>query len=81
LNFDRKRKGFAYPKALLHAVESRTSSPVRIPRNPVTLESVSTEGLFPCGEGPGYAGGITSSAVDGIKTALEWIKKFVSLSS
>lgn len=76
LNFDRKRKGFAHPQALLHAVESRTSSPVRIPRDPDTLESVSTEGLFPCGEGPGYAGGITSAAVDGIKAALAWIKKF-----
>ncbi len=75
-HFDRKRKGFAHRQALLHAVESRTSSPVRIPRHPDTLESVSTPGLFPCGEGPGYAGGITSAAVDGIRAALAWIQKF-----
>lgn len=74
--FDQKRRGFTHPDALLHAVESRTSSPVRIPRDPDTLESVSTQGLFPCGEGPGYAGGITSAAVDGIKAALAWIEKF-----
>ena len=77
LEFDKKRRGFAHPNALLHAVESRTSSPVRITRDPETLESINTKGLFPCGEGPGYAGGITSAAVDGIKAALAWIKKFV----
>lgn len=77
LAFDKKRRGFAHPDALLHAVESRTSSPVRITRDPVTLESISTQGLFPCGEGPGYAGGITSAAVDGIRAALAWIEKFV----
>ncbi len=76
--FDQKRKGFAHPDAVLHAVESRTSSPVRIPRDPATFESVSTPGLFPCGEGPGYAGGITSAAVDGIKAALAWIERFVN---
>lgn len=76
LEFDKKRKGFAHPDAVLHAVESRTSSPVRITRHPETLESVSTKGLFPCGEGPGYAGGITSAAVDGIRAALAWIKNF-----
>lgn len=78
LEFDSKRKGFAHPDAILHAVESRTSSPVRITRNPETYESISTEGLFPCGEGPGYAGGITSAAVDGIKAALAWIENFCS---
>lgn len=78
LEFDRKRRGFSHPKALLHAVESRTSSPVRITRHPDTYESISTEGLFPCGEGPGYAGGITSAAVDGMKAALAWIDKFAS---
>lgn len=77
LDFDRRRRGFAHPDAVLHAVESRTSSPVRIPRDPETFESVSTEGLFPCGEGPGYAGGITSAAVDGMRAALAWIGKFV----
>jgi len=76
--FEEKRPGFLYPQALLHAVESRTSSPVKIPRDPETLESLSLSGLFPCGEGPGYAGGITSAAVDGIKAALGWIQKFCS---
>ncbi len=76
LDFEEKRPGFIYPHALLHAVESRTSSPVKIPRDPETLEALSLSGLFPCGEGPGYAGGITSAAVDGIKAALGWIKKF-----
>ncbi|HCU23675.1 MAG TPA: hypothetical protein DF383_01560 [Deltaproteobacteria bacterium] len=77
LDFDRRRRGFAHPDAILHAVESRTSSPLRMPRHPETLESLSLEGLFPCGEGPGYAGGITSAAVDGMRAALAWIEKFV----
>jgi uncharacterized FAD-dependent dehydrogenase len=77
LDFDRRRRGFAHPEAVLHAVESRTSSPVRITRDPDTFESTSTEGLFPCGEGPGYAGGITSAAVDGVRAALAWIEKFI----
>lgn len=75
--FEKKRHGFLLPDAVLHAVESRTSSPVRITRDPETLESVNTEGLFPCGEGPGYAGGITSAAADGIEAALAWIRKFI----
>lgn len=73
--FEKQRRGFYSPEALLHAVESRTSSPIRIPRDENTLESVNTKGLYPCGEGPGYAGGITSAAVDGMKAALAWIKK------
>ncbi len=76
IDFDRKRRRFANSNAILHAVESRTSSPVRITRDENSLESISTEGLFPCGEGPGYAGGITSAAVDGIRAALAWIEKF-----
>ena len=52
-------------EALLVAVESRTSAPVRIPRNPETLMHPQVRGLFPCGEGAGYAGGIVSSAMDG----------------
>ncbi|MBQ9548827.1 MAG: FAD-binding protein [Bacteroidales bacterium] len=55
--------------ALLLGVESRTSSPVRIPRDPETLESLSLPGLYPCGEGAGYSGGIVSSAIDGIRCA------------
>ncbi len=68
LLFDRKLKGFADGDAVLTAAESRSSSPVRILRNE-KMQSVSMEGLYPCGEGAGYAGGIMSAAVDGIKAA------------
>ena len=70
-DFDRKYPGFLTNEAVIVGVESRSSSPVRIVRNPETLESVSTPGLYPCGEGAGYAGGITSSALDGINAALK----------
>ncbi len=66
--FDRKLKGFMHPDALLTAVETRTSSPVRIQRNEL-FQSTSIKGLFPAGEGAGYAGGIVSAAVDGIRVA------------
>ena len=62
-------KGYLTNDAILHAPESRTSSPVRIPRNPDTLEHLQIKGLYPCGEGAGYAGGITSAAVDGVRVA------------
>ncbi|MCR4566065.1 MAG: FAD-binding protein, partial [Bacteroidales bacterium] len=61
--------GYYTNDALLLGVESRTSSPVRIPRDVQTLESLSVPGLYPCGEGAGYAGGIVSSALDGIACA------------
>ncbi|HSO21185.1 MAG TPA: FAD-binding protein [Desulfosarcina sp.] len=67
--FDGKMKGFLDDAALVVGVESRTSSPVRIPRNPQTLQHVALRGLFPCGEGAGYAGGIVSCAVDGERIA------------
>lgn len=67
-DMDKRLRGFACPDAVLTAVESRTSSPVRIERDE-TLQSVSLKNLYPCGEGAGYAGGITSSAVDGIRVA------------
>ena len=60
-----------YRQTAIVGVESRSSSAVRIVRNPETLESISTPGLYPCGEGAGYAGGITSSALDGIHAALQ----------
>lgn len=63
-------RGYYTNDAVLVGVESRTSSPVRIPRDPKTLESVSFPGLLPCGEGAGYSGGIVSSAIDGINCAL-----------
>ena len=61
--------GYYTNDALLLGVESRTSSPVRLPRNPETLQHIDVPGLFPCGEGAGYAGGIVSSALDGINCA------------
>ena len=64
-----KMRNYYTNAALLLGVESRTSSPVRIPRDPETLEYVSLPGLYPCGEGAGYAGGIVSSALDGINVA------------
>jgi len=67
--FDRTIKGFAMPDALLTGVETRTSSPVRIPRDERSFESLSTKGLYPAGEGAGFAGGILSAAVDGMKVA------------
>ena len=69
VSMDSKLKGFADPDALLTAAETRSSSPVRITRNSETLQSVSVKGLYPCGEGAGYAGGIVSAAADGIKCA------------
>ena len=69
VKMDRQLKGFASPDALLTGAEARSSSPVRILRNAETLQSVSIKGLYPCGEGAGYAGGIVSAAVDGIKCA------------
>jgi uncharacterized FAD-dependent dehydrogenase len=69
LDFGKHMKGFFTNDAVVHAPESRTSSPVRIPRNPLTLEHVNIKGLYPCGEGAGYAGGIISAAIDGQKCA------------
>ena len=62
-------RGYYTNDALLLGVESRTSSPVRIPRDPETLECLQVPGLYPCGEGAGYSGGIVSSALDGIRCA------------
>ena len=71
----RKLQGFDHPDAVLTGPETRSSSPVRILRDMETLESVGLAGLYPCGEGAGYAGGIISAAVDGIKCAEKIIKK------
>jgi uncharacterized FAD-dependent dehydrogenase len=64
-------KGYMTNEAILHAPESRTSSPVRIPRDNSSLEHLQIKGLYPCGEGAGYAGGIISAAIDGEKCALK----------
>lgn len=76
VKFGRKMKGYYTNNAVLHAPESRTSSPVSIPRHPDSLEHITIKGLYPCGEGAGYAGGIISAAIDGINCvdaiALKW---------
>ena len=74
--FDRVIPGFASPAPLLCAPESRTSSPVRLVRDPESLEAVSHPGIYPCGEGAGYAGGITSAAVDGLRVAEAVIRRY-----
>jgi uncharacterized protein len=67
--FGRKMKGYYTNEAILVGVESRTSSPVKVPRDKETLQHPQVGGLFPCGEGAGYAGGIISAAIDGINCA------------
>jgi uncharacterized protein len=69
--FGKTMRGYVTNDAILHAPESRTSSPVRIPRDNQTLEHLQIKGLYPCGEGAGYAGGIISAAIDGEKCALK----------
>ncbi len=69
LQFGRSSHGFLTNDAVMIAVETRTSSPVRIPRDSETLQHIGLQGLFPCGEGAGYAGGIVSSAIDGERCA------------
>ena len=76
-NFEQKIPGFNDDNAILAGVESRTSSPVRIPRNE-NLESL-IKGIYPCGEGAGYAGGITTSAMDGLKVAESIISTYQNL--
>jgi uncharacterized FAD-dependent dehydrogenase len=71
VQFGKAMKGYMTNEAILHAPESRTSSPVRIPRDNFSLEHVQIKGLYPCGEGAGYAGGIISAAIDGEKCALK----------
>ena len=70
--FDKKIKGFASPDTLLTGIETRSSSPVKIIRNENYMSNI--DGIYPCGEGAGYAGGIMSAAVDGIKCALALMK-------
>lgn len=75
--FDKKMRGYLTNEAQIVGVESRTSSPVRIPRDPKTGVHPDIAGLFPCGEGGGYAGGIASAAMDGERSA-EWVKNWLS---
>lgn len=67
--FNKSMKGYLTNDAVVHAPETRTSSPVKIPRDEITLEHIQIRGLYPSGEGAGYAGGIISAAMDGIKVA------------
>lgn len=76
--FDRKMRGYLTHEAIVVGIESRSSSPVRIPRNTENYEHVGIKGLYPCGEGAGYAGGITSSAMDGINAAQKIIESLTT---
>lgn len=76
--FGRRSPGFLTPEATLIAIETRTSAPVRIPREPEGLHHIEAEGLFPCGEGAGYAGGIVSAAIDGERCA-EAVARWLAL--
>ena len=76
MQFGKFAKGFLTNEAMLIGVETRTSSPIRIIRNPETLQHITVEGLFPCGEGAGYAGGIVSAAIDGERCAEKLVELF-----
>lgn len=79
--FDREMRGFISDSALLHGVESRTSCPIRVTRDPGSLQSLSHQGLYPAGEGAGYAGGITSAACDGIRVAEAIVSEAASVAA
>ena len=74
-DFDKKCPGFLTNEAVVMGLESRTSSPVRIPRNPETLQHIHIRNLYPAGEGAGYSGGIVSAAIDGIRTVEAYAHK------
>ena len=78
VSFEKKLKGFAAPDAILTGAETRTSAPVRILRGE-DMCALGKKGIYPCGEGAGYAGGITSAAIDGIKAALKIMEQFAPL--
>eukprot|EP01038_Epipyxis_sp_PR26KG_P004575 gene4575-6448_t len=77
-DFDRRMPGYITPEAIMHGVETRTSAPIQITRDANSFQSVNMKGLYPVGEGAGYAGGIMSAAVDGIKMAKSLIKQLES---
>jgi uncharacterized FAD-dependent dehydrogenase len=78
LNFGKSSHGFLTNNAALIGVETRTSAPVRILRDRETLQHVRIKGLFPCGEGAGYAGGIVSAGIDGERCAEELAKSLLT---
>jgi uncharacterized FAD-dependent dehydrogenase len=77
--FGRQMKGYLTNEAQVVAVESRTSSPVTIPRDAASLQHPQCAGLFPCGEGAGYAGGIVSAAMDGERCATAVARKLTRI--
>jgi uncharacterized FAD-dependent dehydrogenase len=79
--FGKKMRGYYTNEAVVVATESRTSSPVRIPRNPETFQHPQIKNLFPCGEGAGYAGGIVSAAMDGEKVATSILSQLIKVNS
>jgi len=76
--FNKQMRGYLTNKAIVIGVESRTSAPLRIPRNKSNLEHINIKGLFPCGEGAGYAGGIISAAMDGERSAEQIALKYLN---
>jgi uncharacterized FAD-dependent dehydrogenase len=76
-SFDKRIVGFAASDAVLTGVETRSSAPVRIMRGE-TLTAIGHDRIYPCGEGAGYAGGITSAAIDGVRTALAIMERFAA---
>lgn len=81
VKFDRKMRGYLTNDAVILGVESRSSSPLRIPRDPESLQHIRIKGLFPSGEGSGYSGGITSSAIDGENSALKVAEYFKGINN
>ena len=75
VRFEKKIKGYAPMDAVMTGVETRTSSPIRIVRNDLMFSPADSD-IFPCGEGAGYAGGITSASVDGIRIALKIMERY-----
>ena len=75
-SFGKKLAGYDVPDAVLTAAETRTSAPLRILREPNKMTAIGNDLIYPCGEGAGYAGGITSAAVDGVRTALALMERF-----
>ena len=78
-SFGQKLKGFDAPDTMLTAAETRTSAPVRILRNKESMTAVGHPLIYPCGEGAGYAGGITSAAVDGLRAAMALMSAFAPI--
>ena len=78
-SFGKKLNGYDAPDAVLSAAETRTSAPIRILRHPERLTAIGHDRIYPCGEGAGYAGGITSAAVDGIRCALALMEQFAPI--